>query len=139
QLVVDHLAYERVRELELARSPHCRGEEPRAQDLVERILGLGRRQIGRAREQLGGAAAAGDRGDGEQLVGGVAQPRESCADRLPDALRQCRLTVLEAPQNLLDEERVSAGALVNLVGHGPARFWTEPTLDELGAVGLLEA
>ncbi len=92
-------------------------QQARAQDLVERgLLDVGleaRGRLQRARVLL----EAEDRGDGEQLVGGVAEPREPDADGVAHALGHLRRPGLGQPaQHLLDEEGVAAGAGVDAGG-----------------------
>ena len=116
ELVQDGLAHQRVGELEAPRRGG-RPEEARAEDLVERGL----RDVGlEARDGLQRARIlleAEDRRDGEQLVGGIGEPREADADGMAHALRHLRRPRLgQSVQHLLDEERVAAGARVDAGG-----------------------
>ena len=119
ELVVDGLAHERVRELE-APAGRRAPQQARAQDFVERGLGCGgleRRGAGqRARVEL----EPEHRGGGQQLVGGLAQPRQPDADRVAHALRDLG-AVDETAQHLLGEERVAVGARVHLRGESADR------------------
>ena len=98
ELVVDRLAHERVRELEAAAAAAAGPQQPRAQDLVERGLGGGglerRRCLQRARVELEPEHRRG----GEQLVGGVAEPREPDADGVAHALRHAPAPVSASPR-----------------------------------------
>ena len=110
------LAHERVGELEAPR--RCGGlQEPRAQDLVERgLLDVGL-EAGGGLQRVGVLLEAEDGRDGEQLVGGVAEPREPGADGVANALRHLgRPGVGQPAQHLLDEERIAAGAGVDASG-----------------------
>ena len=129
------LAHERVRELVAARRDGGL-QQARAQDLVERgLLGVGVEACGglqRARVLL----EAEDGRDGEHLVGGVAEPREADADGVAHALRHLRRPDLGQPaEDLLDEERVAAGAGVDAGGDVVG---AEQRAGECGDVVLVE-
>ena len=85
-LVVDHLAHERVCELETLRRGG-RPQESGTQNLVERRLGDVRLEACGRLQCMSVVLEAEDRGGGDQLVRVVAHPRQPDADGVPDALR----------------------------------------------------
>ena len=116
---------------ELQRTALAREQQPRLEQLVEQRLDLGGRAAGDARQQLGVDHQPEHGGDRQQLVGLRAQPRQPRADRVPDALRHRGVVVGQPAQDLLDEERVAAGARVHGAGHAGGGLGAEPGGREL--------
>jgi hypothetical protein len=124
---VQGFAQQRVRETEAARHTRLLRDDPGGERFVHRVEDCVLRKLRENFDDGEAELAANDRGNREQRPRSLAQSIESAADQLADPFRQPEIgeagrrlgvvqtgqitSVLQMPEHLRDEQRVSLGAL----------------------------
>ncbi len=137
QLLVDRLADERVGEAVAAGPRAVLADELRCGRLLDGLEDVDARERVEALEQGEVEVAPDDGGGLQRAVRAVAQARQAAAEHLAHALRdpRARARLAEVADDLLEEERVARGLLVE---RGRELVGAEPAAHELRDVARLE-